>query len=64
VPEADTCRSAPPSCEMVNTPFPFRTKAMLRPSGDQAGLLSESGVVVSRRSASLPTAFRSPASEG
>ncbi len=42
---------------MVKTLFPFRTKAMLRPSGDQAGLLSESRVVVSRRSASLPTAF-------
>jgi hypothetical protein len=41
-------RSGPPSGETEYTP-PARRNAIWRPSGDQAGLAADSGLVVSRK---------------
>src|SRR6476661_2479170 len=57
VPESDTLRSGGPNCDTTKMPLPARTKAISRPSGDQAGLDSDSGVSNRRRTASVPTAF-------
>jgi hypothetical protein len=65
LPESESFRSGPPTCETTKTPpsSPLREKAISDPSGDHAGSAVASAVVKRRRS-SLSTALMYRPGEG